>query len=332
MLVDVNSEVKAGDIVARVTQTDVAESIRQTAELLADLRENRARSLRLIETNRDAELRSLEEEKSRLKTDREALEKQIAFLEGRVEAQTEALERGLITRDRQQATAQELEAARGRLIANQAQQAQLEARGASIRNQAEQSIFNLDQEVLRNERMMELTKLRHEEDTQIRSPYTGTVVSVLVNEGQEVRPGQAVIFVEPVDQPLQAVAFIPLQGARIQPGMMAQMSPEGLTWEEYGYMLGSVSSVLQGPTNPDAMNRLLRNPTLVQQFTATGSVYEVRIQLERDPETPSGFKWTSRRGPETAIGSGTLLQVQISVEERRPIELVIPTVRRWLGV
>jgi HlyD family secretion protein len=51
-----------------------------------------------------------------------------------------------------------------------------------------------------------------------------------------------------------------------------------------------------------------------------------------DPATPSGFKWTSREGPETKIGSGTLLQVQISVEERRPIELVIPTVRRWLGV
>jgi HlyD family secretion protein len=70
----------------------------------------------------------------------------------------------------------------------------------------------------------------------------------------------------------------------------------------------------------------------VQQFTATGSVYEVRIELEMDPATPTGFKWTSRTGPDTAIGSGTLLQVQISVEERRPIELVIPTVRRWLGI
>jgi HlyD family secretion protein len=332
MLVDVNAHVKAGDIIARVAQTDIAESIRQTGELLEDLRENRERSMLLITRNRDAELRSLEEDRSRLRTDRDALERQIAFLEGRVEAQTEALERGLITKDRQQATSQELEAARGRLIANQAQQAQLDARSASLSNQAEQSAFNLDQEILRNERLLELTRLRHEEDTQIRSPYTGSVVSVLVNEGQEVRPGQAIVFVEPVDQPLQAVAFIPLQGARIQPGMAAQMSPEGLTWEEYGYMQGAVLSVLQGPTNPDAMNRLLRNPTLVQQFTATGSVYEVRIQLEMDPDTPTGFKWTSREGPDTAIGSGTLLQVQISVEERRPIELVIPTIRRWLGV
>ena len=41
---------------------------------------------------------------------------------------------------------------------------------------------------------------------------------------------------------------------------------------------------------------------------------------------------TSRQGPPTKFGSGTLLRVQIPVQEKRPIELVIPTIRRWVGV
>src|SRR5262245_46778972 len=49
MLVDVNADVKAGDIIARVAQSDVAESIRQTGELLVDLRQNRERSMLLVD-------------------------------------------------------------------------------------------------------------------------------------------------------------------------------------------------------------------------------------------------------------------------------------------
>ena len=97
-------------------------------------------------------------------------------------------------------------------------------------------------------------------------------------------------------------------------------------------MLGVVEAVNQGPSNPEAMNRILRNQTLIQQFTASGGVYEVRVRLLVDSATPSGFKWTSRQGPPMKIGSGILLRVQIPVIEKRPISLVIPTVREWLGV
>jgi HlyD family secretion protein len=114
--------------------------------------------------------------------------------------------------------------------------------------------------------------------------------------------------------------------------MTAQMSPEGITWEEYGYMLGTVEKVAQGPANPDAMTRLLRNQTLIQQFTAAGGVYEVRVKPLTDPSTPSGFKWTSESGPPLKFDSGTLLRVQVPVVEKRPITLVIPTLRGWLGI
>jgi len=332
VLVNVGSLVRPGEVVARISQTGVPQEIDQTESLLTELRANRQRSLSLIQRNREAELRTLAEDRTRFAASRAALENQIKFLEQRLRAQTEAAESGLITRDQVQGTAQELEAARSSLISNQGQMMQIAAREATIHNQAEQQVFTLDQEIRRNERQLELTRLRFADSTEVTSPYSGKVISRLLDPGQEVHQGAAVLYIELTEQPLQAVVYIPLQGARIRPGMTAQMSPEGITWEEYGYMLGVVEAVNQGPSNPEAMNRILRNQTLIQQFTASGGVYEVRVRLLVDSATPSGFKWTSRQGPPMKIGSGILLRVQIPVIEKRPISLVIPTVREWLGV
>jgi HlyD family secretion protein len=332
VLVNVGDEVEKGQAVVRVSQPEVEQELHQNEALLAELRGNSSRSAELIERSRDAELKALVAERGRLAKDTEALANRISFLETRLKAQSEAADQGLITRDVREATAQELDAARSTLIAQQAQRAQLEAREAQVRNTADQSGFGLEQAVRRTERQIEQIRRRLAEGTQVLAPYPGKIVSRLVDAGQEVRQGAPVLFIELSNRPLRAVAFIPLQGARIRPGMTAQMSPEGITWEEYGYMLGDVISVTQGPVNPDSMNRILRNPQLVQQFTSAGSVYEMRIMLRRDAATPSGFSWTSRQGPPIKFGSGTLFRVQIPVDEKRPIELVIPTLRRWIGV
>ena len=97
-------------------------------------------------------------------------------------------------------------------------------------------------------------------------------------------------------------------------------------------MLGRVVSVSDNPLSPTAMNVLLRNDALVRDFTARGAAHVVTVELDRDPSTPSGFRWTSRRGPDLELGSGTLLESNITLEERRPIALVIPGLRKWLGL
>jgi HlyD family secretion protein len=332
VLVNAGDTVQPGQIVLRVSLPEVEQELKQTEALIEDLKQNRVRSSDLLARNRDAELRSVREERNRTRKATETLVSQIEFLEQRLKAQTTALEGGLITRDVRQATVQELEQAKASLIANQSQVAQLEAREASTRNQADQGTFNLEQEVRRTERQLEQIKRRLQEGSEVTTPHAGRVVSRAVDPGQEVRQGMPVVNIEVGDAPIQAVAFIPLQGGRIQPGMTAQLSPEGVKWEEYGYMLGDVVQVLQTPANAESMNRVLRNQQLITQFTASGSVYEMRIKPREDKTTTSGFAWTSRAGPPLRLGSGTLIRVQIAVDEKRPIEMVIPTIRGWIGI
>ena len=58
----------------------------------------------------------------------------------------------------------------------------------------------------------------------------------------------------------------------------------------------------------------------------------VVLPLVVDPSTPSRYRWTSSGGPPVRIHSGTLASANIAVAVRRPVEMVIPLVKRYTGL
>jgi len=61
-------------------------------------------------------------------------------------------------------------------------------------------------------------------------------------------------------------------------------------------------------------------------------VLKVAGTLEVDPSTPSGFQWSSSQGPPFGISSGTLCKARAITRQVRPIELVLPLLRKFFGV
>jgi hypothetical protein len=55
-----------------------------------------------------------------------------------------------------------------------------------------------------------------------------------------------------------------------------------------------------------------------------------RITLLERPG--GGFQWTSTHGDEVALSSGALAGLEVVVSLHRPINLVVPAVRRFLGL
>ena len=55
--------------------------------------------------------------------------------------------------------------------------------------------------------------------------------------------------------------------------------------------------------------------------TRLGAPLEVVISLKRNPESPSGYAWTSGNGPDFPITPGTILSGSILVANQKPISV-----------
>ncbi|MEA2570269.1 MAG: hypothetical protein QOI24_2270 [Acidobacteriota bacterium] len=330
--VHVGDTVKAGQPIGRLVQADVEDNLRQARARLAELERNRDVTRGKIARDADLERATIAQQRQQTLQTQESTRARIRYLETRIAANQELLRAGLINQQTFQDAVQQLDDARQTLATGESQLKALTAREGSVETQASQSVFSLEEAAAESRRQIETLESQLAESGTISSPGAGKVVELLTGDGALVTRGQPLITLERADAPLVGLTFIGSAAKQVRRGMRVQMSPAGVPWEEYGYMLGHVVSVSDSPLSPTAMNVLLRNDTLVRDFTARGAAYVVSVELERDRTTPSGFHWTSRQGPDLSFGSGTLLQAKITLEQRRPIALVIPGLRKWLGL
>ena len=98
-------------------------------------------------------------------------------------------------------------------------------------------------------------------------------------------------------------------------------------------MVGWVVSVADGPTSKSAMLAKLSDEDLVETLTQQiGLPLEVNVALDATDATVSGFVWTSSEGPPTRISAGTMCSGSITVKTQSPIELLMPFIKRKLGL
>ncbi len=115
-------------------------------------------------------------------------------------------------------------------------------------------------------------------------------------------------------------AFAPLAvSMRLAEGMSVQVSPEYAPREEYGYILGVIESVGDGPVYEDELLALFGSLQLVNPILPSGNPVEIRVRLLRE----SGeLSWSSQRGESITVAGGSYNQLLIVVRERKPYELI----------
>lgn len=153
------------------------------------------------------------------------------------------------------------------------------------------------------------------------------VLELLVDYDQFFSPGYTIMLLEFVDRPLGTLAYLgSVSGTQIDPGMRVRVVLSSYPEQQYGYIEGTVVSVGPFPATTQRMNAVIGDDALVQsvQSLAGTSPTEIIIQLETDESTPSGFKWSSSQGPDIQLTSGLMAEVEIVIEEQRPISLVFP--------
>lgn len=320
--VGVGDTIRQGQLVARLAQP----------ELLDRLSDQRGRRSELSEQlNWLRELVTVQQDLRRefIAKQRENLSRQIETFEARLDAQQTLLEDGLITRQDYLATREKVQEARSQL-----QRVSIEE--LEKRKDIEREINTLASELADVERKLVALSHQLRQSGQVLSPYSGRVVELQAAVGTLIPAGSNLLTLERTGrrvQSLEATLYVSAQdGKRISPGQEALMSPAGVKREEFGLMKGHVASVSEYPVTRRGMMRRLQNEALVDRLLSSGTVFEVRVLLARDPDTPSGFEWTSAEGPPHRITSGNLGTGEVTVREQRPISLVIPMLRQWTGV
>ncbi len=72
----------------------------------------------------------------------------------------------------------------------------------------------------------------------------------------------------------------------------------------------------------------LKNKQLVQNLSNNAAPIEVVVSLDRDAKTPSGYAWSSSRGPTSRSTAARLTQADVRVRDMPLLSLVIPPLRQ----
>ncbi|MFT4768922.1 MAG: HlyD family secretion protein [Glaciecola sp.] len=329
--------IQKGEVVARVAQPALSQSIVDQKAKLEELDNTFQRLSKLAVEREQLELTSIQQQRSNLNKKSDVLLGQISWLEKQLDDQRELFEKGVIVKQKVYNTELQLSDARQQLRGARHELLEADVANVDLIRERERTRADLELQVDDARRALEASLKTLNDTSEVVTYVSGRVLDVSVDIGDVVAPGQELIRLDLLGDDVQdmvATVYFPLgQGKRIEVGMQAQIMPATVKREEHGFLYGTVTYVSEVPSNAQTMMRKLQDDNLVQLFSSQGSPIEVQISLTPDPTTFSKYKWSSLDGPQLRLDPGTLCVTSVTVEEERPIALVIPLFKKHiLGV
>lgn len=234
--------------------------------------------------------------------------------------------RGFIQRDRVQDTEDELALVREKLAGLTEAGVRVQVEENTKSGQARLALLEEQRTIDEQQRAIASLSAQLAERSFVRAGQAGQITEIKVGVGDSVAAGAAVATVAPEIATGKLVArfYVPsAQGKRVAAGMEARVAPASVERALYGYIEGTVIAVSPLPATREGLRRVLRNDALVEQMFAGGAPIEVLVALQRDPGTPSGYRWSASQGPPRQITPGTEVGGSVVAERRRVIGLLI---------
>lgn len=343
--VDVDDLVSPGDVIGAISQQTLEDELEEAKSQLLEMQTQNVRHAE-FDTREEALQASLAQvDEQRLQQTIDYATDRIRRLRTRHAIVKQLFEDGMMTEIDLHEIEQEIETVSLEQEKSRLEIQQLVARNENATFQRERDRMTRNNELERLQSKADLLAGRLSRESHVVSRVAGRVVEIRVARQTEVDVGDAILLVEPTGSDaggLEAILYVSAAtGKRIKvhgdagegEEMVVHISPSTVKREEYGSMLGVVSFVAKVPTSKSAMEARLGDKDLADKLTQEiGLPLEVRVALIPDDETLSGYKWTSSQGPPTVITAGTLCRGSVTVLEQRPVELLIPSIKKRLGL
>ncbi len=345
LIVRIGDRVLEGDVVAQVEQPDLKQEVELAVAELDDGKAELQKKLdiqnRIKLTQDDLRAR----QRAAWGTSMQFVEKRMIMAGERIRNAEELAREGYGTRQKVLDVQVEIGSLNEEKIKLNNQKQEFVVDEARAQSERERETLAEQIKVAAAERKLQQMQARMNRTNVVKSAFSGTVVEIKVNEGEIVERGAPLIILIPesVEKPgaPRSRGFIPLvatlyvagvDGKRVQPGMAVQLQPENIKREEDGYVLAKVASVAQIAATQEGMTRALKNVKTAQSLSAAGAPFEIKAELELDPTTVSGFKWSTSRGPDSVLTTGTPCKAKIVVRSDLALVMLMPPLRQVMKI
>ncbi|MBE9224931.1 NHLP bacteriocin system secretion protein [Phormidium sp. LEGE 05292] len=215
---------------------------------------------------------------------------------------------------------------------------ELDTKAKTLEQQNLDTTNNRKNQILEVENQVKAFDQQIQINSVITSPYEGCILELTVTNGQVVSPGSRIgsIQIQKSAQPLLAVTYFAVRdGKQIKPGMPIQITPSLVKRERFGGIVGNVVSVSPFPVTKQGAASTIGNPEIVESLLSQSKEAQIEVwaELKENPRNFSGYEWSSSQGPlDVKMSTGTTTSAQVTVQQRAPIEFVLPFLREWSGI
>jgi len=323
--------VTAGQVIGRVAQPELVRQIREAQQVISDLEQRKRQTSGYSAAELASRLSTLEQRRISLESDTSSTRSQIAWLTTRLAQQQEALRIGLVTGEQVEQVRGQLDASRSRFANDLTSLRQVQVDILGAQQTSATNVRTVDDHLSDARRQLQIQQGRLEQAEKIISAQAGRVLEVKTDVGSIIAAATPIVSIELASRPLRAMLVVPSTGRTAKAGMTVRVIPSTENWQESGFIVGKVETISETPVTMQRLQRLLHNDALSQNLLSRGATYLVEVSLEK-ANTPSGFRWTSARGSIHPVTTGMLASGRITVDEQRPISLVIPMLRNSFGL
>ncbi|MEU5867562.1 MULTISPECIES: HlyD family efflux transporter periplasmic adaptor subunit [unclassified Nonomuraea] len=161
----------------------------------------------------------------------------------------------------------------------------------------------------------------------VRSPFSGRVVAGSAVPGHVVREGEELLLIERTDAPrdrLVAMLFVPVDRAMgVVPGKPVDLSVSSAPPGAYGLLRGRVESVSDYPVMTEQAADLVGGEDPARGYLRNTPSRLVIVDLVRDPATPSGYAWSTVKGPPVGLQSQVSVSGAIGLGSQTLFDLLL---------
>ena len=331
--VTVGDHVQQGQPIAKIAQTDIQRRHADAVEVFHEREREHADLTSKVASELASKSQNFVKLEAAFDQVVKATDQRIEYLTVDVKNLEGLLAKGYTTRRNVEDRRRELTDAQQRKEDTQNEILKLRSQKTDLETQRQREIQQSEFTLNDARRQMDTIGGTLSQNTRVLSPIEGRVLEIKVSAGSVLAVGTPVIAIESEGTRLEALVFIPTErGKSVKPGMQVRIEPSTVKREEFGTMVGTVMTVSDFPITPQGMAAVLHNDTLANRFSREGAPYAARVSLEQDASTVSGYRWAIGEGPPIRLSSGTLTRAEITTRRQRPLDLVVPLIKRLTGI